>query len=69
MKGFGYVKFDLYYGESIPLYDLIYVPELKKNVVSIFSLEYKGKRVDFIKGKIFTCPRESHMRDAFTLGS
>lgn len=69
MKGFGFVKFHLDFGESVLLHDVIYVPGLKKNLVSISTLEDKGMRVAFIRGKVLTWPMESCMRDAFTLGS
>lgn len=62
VKGFGYVKFHLDFGESILL-------GLKKNLVSISTLEDKGMRVAFIKGKVLTWPVGSPIRDAFTLGS
>lgn len=38
-------------------------------MVSIYALEDKGMRVAFIKGKVLTWPKESGMKDAFTLGS
>lgn len=70
VKGFGSVKFDLDFGESVLLHEVMYVPGVKKNMVSIYSLEDKGMRVEFIRGKVlYTWPMESRMRDAFTLGS
>lgn len=54
VKGFGSIKFHLNYGESILLHDVMYVPGLKKNLVSIYSLENKGIRVSFIMGKVLT---------------
>lgn len=46
----------------------MYVPRLKKNI-SIYTLEDKGMRVSFIKGKVLTGLVGSPMRNAFTLGS
>jgi len=69
VKGFGFTKFHLNYGESIFLHDVMYVPRLKKNLVLISTLEDKGMMVSFIKGKVLTWPIGSHIRDAFTLGS
>ena len=69
IKDFGSITFHLNSRESIFLHDVMYVPELKKNLVLIFALEDKGVRVDFIKGKVLTWPVGSPMRDAFTLGS
>jgi len=68
VKGFGSVRFHLNLGESILLHDVMYVPGLKKNLVSISALEDKGMRVPFIKEKVLTWPIGSPMIDAFTLG-
>lgn len=69
VKGFGSVKFHLDYGETVLLHDVMYVPRLKKNLISIFVLEDKGLRVAFIREKVLTWPSKSHMRDTFTLES
>jgi len=66
VKGFGNVKFDLDYGESVILHELMYVLELKKNLISISYLEEKEVRVSFINGKVFSWSKVSRMRDAFT---
>lgn len=65
MKGFGDVKFHLDFGESILLHYMMYVLGLKRNLASISSLKDKGMRVAFIRGKVLTWPKESHMWDAF----
>jgi len=69
VKGFGFVTFHLDYGEIVLLHDVMYVPGLKKNLVSIFSLEDKGMRVTFIRGKVLSWTMKYCMRDAFTLRS
>jgi len=69
VKGFRSVKFQLKYGESIMLHDVMYVSRLMKSLVSIYALEDKGMRVSFIKGKFLTWYVGSPMRDEFTLGS
>ena len=45
---------------------MFYVPDLKKNLVSISVMEDKGFKVTFIDGKVRVWQRNS--RDAFTLG-
>jgi len=55
--------------EIVLLEDVMRVPRLKKNLVSISSLEDKEMRVVFIRGKVLTWPMESHMMDDFTLRS
>lgn len=69
VSGFGFVKFHLDSEESVLLHYVMYVPGLKKNLVSISAWEDKGMRVAFIRGKVLTYPMESHIRDDFTLGS
>lgn len=54
VKGFGCVKFQLNSRESVLLHDVMYVPGLMKNLVSISALEDKGMRVAFIKGNFLT---------------
>lgn len=49
INGLGSVKFHLNSRESIILHDVMYVPRLKKNLVSISDLEGKGMSVAFIK--------------------
>lgn len=39
-------------GNSIHLHNLVYVPNHKKNLVSISEMEFKGSRVAFINGKV-----------------
>lgn len=69
VKGFCSVTFHLDYGETIFFHDVMYVSGLKKNIVSISTLEEKEMRVSFIRVKVLNWPMKSHMRDAFTLGS
>jgi len=45
-------------GEDIHLHDVLYVPGLKKNLVSIYAAKDKGMKVVFIKGKVLTCPEK-----------
>ena len=67
VKVFGSIKFDLNLEESIFIHDVMYVPRLKNIFLLIFSLEDKGMRVTFTRGKVLTWPIGSPMRDAFTL--
>lgn len=69
IKGLGFVYFHLDQGKTISLQEVLYVPGLKNNLVSISALEDKGMKVSFINGKVLTWPMRSSMRDAFTLGS
>jgi len=51
VKAFGSVKFHLDSWELVILNDVMYLPIRKKNFVYISTLEDKGMRVSFIKGK------------------
>ena len=66
MKGIGIVTLHLNQGQTIHLQEVLYVPDLKKNLVSISAMEDKGFNVAFIDGKVCVWHRNS--KDAFTLG-
>jgi len=53
-------------GNTIHLQEVLYVPDLKKNLVSISAMEDKGFKVAFIDGKVGVSKRI--FKDAFTLG-
>ena len=52
VKGIGTVTLHLNQGQTIHLHEVLYVPDLKKNLVSIFVMEDKGFKVAFIDGKV-----------------
>ena len=43
--------------------DVLYVPGLKKNLLSIAALDAKGIRVSFINGQVMMCPRGKIIKD------
>ena len=49
--------------------DVLYVPELKKNLLSISALDKKGLWFFFIDGKVLMCPRGKSLDDAFVIGT
>ena len=51
--GEGTVVFQRDHGDPLTLNDVNYVPDLKKNLVSVAMLEDKGYDVVFSKGKVF----------------
>ena len=53
-------------GNSIHLQNLFYVPDRKKNLVSILEMEVKGFRVAFIDGKVHV--KNRIFKDAFSHG-
>ena len=66
MKWTGTVTLHLNQGQIIHLQDVLYVPDLKKNLVSISAMEDKGFKVVFIDGKVRVWKR--NFKEAFTLG-
>eukprot|EP00253_Pinus_taeda_P023066 PITA_23066 len=66
VKGVGNVILQLNQGNTIHLQEVLYVPDLKKNLVSISAMEDKGFKVALIDGKVRVWKR--NFKDAFTLG-
>jgi len=66
VKGVGNVTLQLNQGNTIHLQEVLYVPDLKKNLVSISAMKDKGFKVAFIDGKVHVWKR--NFKDAFTLG-
>ena len=48
--------------------DVIYVPGLKKNLISIFALDAKRIRVAFIDGQVLMWPIGKTIEDATVIG-
>eukprot|EP00253_Pinus_taeda_P014798 PITA_14798 len=66
VKGVGNVTLQLNQGNTIHLQEVLYVPDLKKNKVSISTMTDKGFKVAFIDGKVRVW--KIIFKDAFTLG-
>ena len=47
---------------------MLYVPGLKKNLVSISALDAKGIRVSFVNGQVLMWPRGKTIEDATIIG-
>ena len=48
--------------------DVLFVPRLKKNLLSIFELDAKGMRVAFIDGQVIMWPKGKTINDAVVIG-
>eukprot|EP00253_Pinus_taeda_P003183 PITA_03183 len=66
VKGVGNVSLKLNQGNTIHLQDVLHVPDLKKNLVSISTMEDEGYKVTFNNGKVRIW--KNNVKDAFTLG-
>ena len=48
--------------------DVLYVPGLKKNLLSISALDKKGFRVAFIDGQVLMWPKGKNIEDEIIIG-
>ena len=68
IKGVGEVSYKLKSGKILKMKDVLYVPGLKKNLLSISGLEKKGFKVTFVDGQILIWPRGKTIDDAIMIG-
>jgi hypothetical protein len=52
IKEVGEASYKLYFGKAMRMKDVLYVPGLKKNILSISALGEKGFRVAFVDGEV-----------------
>ena len=52
IKGIGEASYKLDFGKSMKMKDVLFVPGLKKNLLSISALDAKSMRVAFIDGQV-----------------
>ena len=48
--------------------EVLYVPGLKKNLLSISTLDKKGYRISFIDGQVLMCPKGKSIKYAIVIG-
>ena len=51
IKGSGQASYKIDSGKSLKMKDLLYVPGLKKNILSIYALDVRGMSVAFFMAK------------------
>ena len=56
-------------GTLMKMKDVLYVSCLKKNLLSISTLDKKGFRVAFIDGEVLMCPKGKTIEDAIVIGT
>jgi hypothetical protein len=69
MEGFGQASIKMKTGNYVHLSNVLYVPGLEKNRVSISFLEDKGNRIAFIDGKVLSWHKYSNIENDRFLGS
>ena len=52
IKGMGEASYKLRTGDIMKIKEVLYVPGLKKNLLSISALNKKGSRVSFVDGEV-----------------
>jgi hypothetical protein len=68
VKGVGTSTFQLDSNMHLQLSEVLYVPVMKRNLVSIFSLEDKGYKVTFSEGNVLAWHKDSHINSARVIG-
>jgi hypothetical protein len=68
VKGVGTSTFQLDSDLPLQLSEILYVPGMKRNLVSISALEDKGYKVTFLEGKVLAWHKDSHMNSARVIG-
>ena len=68
IKGSGGVSYKLESRKYLKNKEVIYVPGLKKNLLSISTLDLKGMRVSFVDGQVLMCPKGKTIDDATVIG-
>ena len=62
IKESGEASYKPKYGKYLKMKDVLYVPRLKKIILSISSLDAKGIRVSFVDGQVLMWPRGENRR-------
>ena len=68
IKGSGESFYKLDSGKSIKMKDVLFVPGLKKNILSISSLDEKGMRVAFVDIQVLMWPKGNTIDDVVVIG-
>jgi hypothetical protein len=68
IKGVGESNYKLNSWNPMKMKDVLYVPGLTKNLLSISALEKKGFRVSFIDGEVLMWAKGETMKEAIVIG-
>jgi hypothetical protein len=61
MRGVGTSTFQLDLDMQLKLEDVLYVPGMKRSLVSISALEDKGYKITFSEGRVLTWHKDAHI--------
>jgi hypothetical protein len=68
VKDEGTILFQLESSGSLEAQDVLYVPRLKKNLLSVLVMEDKSFVVMFKKGQVLICPKEASPDTTVSIG-
>ena len=68
IKGSGEYSYKLDSGKSITMKEVLFVPALKKKLLSTSALDAKGMRVAFTDGQVIMWPKGKTIDDAIVIG-
>ena len=68
IQGIGSTLFSLDSGTELRTTEILYVPGIKKNLLSVSALEDKGFRVTFMDGKALLWHKDSSLESAIEIG-
>ena len=68
IKGVGSTSFQLKSGSIIHIDEILFVPGLRKNLLSVSALEDKGYKVAFMDGKAILWPKDGQLSSAEVIG-
>jgi hypothetical protein len=69
VEGFGQASIKIKIGNYVHLSNVLYVPGLENNLVSISCLEYKGNRIASMDGKVLSWYKDSSIKNARVIGN
>jgi hypothetical protein len=69
IKGVGESTYKLDSRAPMKMKDVLYLPNLTKNLLSILALDNKGSRVAFIDGEVIMWPKGKTIEDAIVIGT
>ena len=69
IKGMGEASYKLKSGKFMKMKEVLYVPGLKKNIISISTLDKKWFRVSFVDGEVLMWPKGKIIDDATITGA